>query len=94
MAMPKKYLNEKYLKPDSKGRITIGNAAKNVSSYKARYNEDGTIILEPQVEIPASEAWLYQNKDALDAVKKGLQDAATGKVKSRGSFAQYVDDEK
>ncbi len=84
---------EKYLRPDSKGRITLGSLAKNVSSYKAYFNEDGSITLEPQVEIPAKEAWLYQNKEAIEAVKEGLQDASSGNVKKRGSFAVYVESE-
>jgi hypothetical protein len=47
--------------------------------------------LKPQTEIPANEAWLYKNKEALNKVKKGLEDSALGKVESRGSFAQYID---
>jgi len=30
--------------------------------------------------IPASEAWIYKNKKALDSVQKGLRQAAKGKV--------------
>jgi len=30
--------------------------------------------------IPSSEAWLYENREALDSVGKGLHDAAEGKV--------------
>ena len=30
--------------------------------------------------IPASEAWLYKNKDALEGVRRGLKDAAEGRV--------------
>ncbi len=30
--------------------------------------------------IPSSEAWLYENSEALESVGKGLQDAAQGKV--------------
>jgi len=30
--------------------------------------------------IPSSEAWLYKNKEALESVKRGLKDAAEGKV--------------
>ena len=32
------------------------------------------------VEIPASEAWLYKNKEALEMVKNGIKDASEGKV--------------
>lgn len=30
--------------------------------------------------IPPSEAWLYENPEALETVSKGLKDAAQGKV--------------
>ncbi|HEY3278703.1 MAG TPA: hypothetical protein VGJ94_18970 [Syntrophorhabdaceae bacterium] len=30
--------------------------------------------------IPSSEAWLYENSEALESVEKGLQGAALGKV--------------
>jgi hypothetical protein len=30
--------------------------------------------------IPPSEAWLYENEDAIKSVQKGLRDAARGKV--------------
>ena len=51
----------------------------------------GRIILEPQVSIPASEAWLFRNKRALESVARGLDQIADAKV--IGSFAEYVDDE-
>jgi hypothetical protein len=31
-------------------------------------------------ELPASELWLYQNKEACQGVQKGLDDAARGKI--------------
>jgi hypothetical protein len=79
------------LRPDSKGRITLGKLAEGISSYIV-YKENNRIILEPNVEIPAEEAWLFRNKEALSQVKKGLQDSAAGRVKSRGDFTQFVDD--
>lgn len=30
--------------------------------------------------IPSSEAWLYENSEALESIGKGLQEAAQGKV--------------
>ncbi|MEI8390385.1 MAG: hypothetical protein WCG23_10940 [bacterium] len=85
---------ERILRPDPKGRISLGIAVvKNISSYKASFNDDGTIVLEPQIEIPAREAWLYQNPEAIKKVRKGLEDAAQGKIKKRKSFSQYADDE-
>jgi len=31
--------------------------------------------------IPASEIWLYKNKNALESVQRGLKQAANGKIK-------------
>src|SRR6476469_8752875 len=50
------------LRPDSKGRITLGKLADGVSSYRARRQADGKIVLEPFIEIPADERWLYENR--------------------------------
>jgi hypothetical protein len=82
----------KKVRPDSKGRIALGRVAENVSSYTVTYEAD-RIILEPNIEIPAKEKWLWDNKAAMQQVKKGLQDSAKGKTKSRGDFTQYADDE-
>ena len=83
----------KTLKPDSKGRITLGALAHGVSSYLVTETEDHKIILEPYVEIPAKEKWLFDNQHALNKVKKGLADAEAGRIIKKGSFAKYVDDD-
>ena len=80
------------VRPDSKGRITLGPWAKGVSSYIVHEDEDNRIVLEPQVEIPAREKWLFENPAALDRVRRGLDDAKAGRVQSLGDFAQYADD--
>lgn len=41
---------------------------------------------------PTNKKWLFENKLALSQVKCGLEDSAHGRVKSKGSFAKYVDD--
>lgn len=82
----------KTVRPDSKGRITLGNLAKGISSFAISRDEHNRIILEPFVEVPAREQWLFNNKTALNQVKQGLKDAAAGRVKKRGSFAKYKDE--
>ena len=79
--------------PDAKGRIALGNMAKGISSFQVSTDRDGRIILEPYVEIPAREKWLFKNDVALKQVKKGLQDSIKGKVSKRGDFSQYIDAE-
>lgn len=86
-------LANKVVRPDSKGRITLGRLAKGVSGYKVTETEDHKIILEPQVEIPAREKWLYDNKTAHRKVAQGLQDAAEGRLVKKGSFSKYTDDD-
>lgn len=83
-------MQERYLKPDAKGRIQLGSRTKNIVRYKVIEENDGKIILLPEVAIPADEVWLYKNKEALEAVKQGLEQSASGQTKKRGSFAKYV----
>lgn len=84
---------ERYLKPDSKGRIQLGRRTKNIVRYQVIEETDGRIVLLPEIAIPANEVWLYKNKEALEAVKEGLEQSASGKIKKRGSFAKYVSEE-
>jgi hypothetical protein len=76
----------KTVRPDSKGRITLGTLAAGVSSFKAYRDTKGRIILEPQVEVPAAEGWLWQNPAAMKSVQQGLKDSGEGKLVKRGSF--------
>jgi len=36
--------------------------------------------LQAITEIPASEVWLFQNKEALESVMEGLEDASEGRI--------------
>ena len=80
------------VRPDSKGRITLGDLAKNVSSFTVVELPDGAIRLEPNVEIPAREKWLFGNKEALESVRRGIEQSAKGEVRSLGSFAEHAKD--
>ena len=83
---------QKILRPDNKGRICLGKLAKGVSSYRVSVDKQQRILLEPYAEIPAREKWLFDNPEALNALKQGLSDSKAGRVKDRGSFAKYIDD--
>lgn len=90
--MTKRALPERYtVRPDSKGRITIGKHAAGVSSFEVEVQEDGVLRLVPMVEVPAKEAWLFRNDQALASVRRGLAESAAGDVVERGSFSQYLD---
>lgn len=83
----------KKIKPDSKGRISLGVLSKNVSSFSVEVIDNGKIVLTPFVEIPKEELWLFNNKEALKSVLTGIEEAKAGKVKSLGSFAEYADED-
>ena len=69
------------VKPDSKNRVVLpGFLVKEDVIYHIYSNSAGQIVLDPQVTIPASEAWLFKNPAAIAAVRRGLADAAQGKV--------------
>ena len=69
------------VKPDSKKRVVLpkGLVQEGVI-YHIYQNRIGQIVLDPQVTIPASEAWLFKNPDAMESVRRGLSDASKGKV--------------
>jgi hypothetical protein len=69
------------VKPDAKKRVVLprGQVREGVT-YHIYTNSIGQIVLDPQVTIPASEAWLFKNPEALAAVRRGLKDAAEGRV--------------
>jgi hypothetical protein len=73
---------------DSKKRISLTKLLPGgkISSVRA-YKENDKIILEPMVEIPAREAWLYENEAAFKKVRAGLSQKGTIK---RGSFAKFT----
>ncbi|MFA5260076.1 MAG: hypothetical protein WC450_02485 [Candidatus Omnitrophota bacterium] len=68
---------------DSRKRIPLGRLLKAEGVTADLFNaemKDGKIILDPMKAVPEREAWLYQNSEALASVKRGLKDAADGKV--------------
>lgn len=83
-------MTELTLTLDAKNRISLSKLIKfkDVISVKASILENGDILLKPMASIPARELWLYQNKEALASLKRGLSQK---KTIDRGSFAQYVD---
>ncbi len=63
---------------DSKGRIALDKAYAG-STMLVERRGDGTILLRPAVTVPAPEAWLWKNKQALARVQAGLAEAAEGR---------------
>jgi len=65
---------------DERNRLTLGEIFKDYKRVRLYKNDRGEVLLQPIVEIPASELWLFQNKEALESVQKGLKDASEGKI--------------
>lgn len=76
------------VKPDPKRRVLLPKTlVKEGITYHIYANSLGQIFLDPQVTIPASELWVFANKDILAAMDKSM---AEERVINRGSFAKYV----
>lgn len=83
------------VKPDVKRRVSLPKALlKEGITYHIYSNSAGQIVLDPQVTISASEAWLFENKTTLAAIDKGMTESAAKQVINRGSFAKYHKDAK
>ena len=82
----------KIVRPDSKGRVTLGHISDGISGFKMSIDKEHRVILEPMVEIPVREQWLFNNMPALCQLKQGLQDVAEGKL-TKQDFSQYLSDE-
>ena len=74
-------------------RLLSKEERKLFSSFRAYKDIDGRIVLEPLVEVPAKEHWIYKNPAALASLMKGIEDAKAGRIKDRGSFAKYVEED-
>lgn len=70
-------MTDVFLRPDSKGRISLGKIANNVSSYKMTIKKNGQLLLEPYVEIPLSDKWVFEDKDLIDKLKAENTDKQT-----------------
>lgn len=79
-------------KIDSLGRINLGRKFAH-EQFSVVQDEFGTFILTPVAVIPKRELWLWQNQEAMSAVREGLEQSARGEVEYLGSFAEYAEDE-
>jgi hypothetical protein len=84
------------VRPDAKKRVTLGKALDGYPpevQFAVYRTEQGQLILDPMIPVPACEAWLFANPKALAAVRQGLEEAARGEAEPTGSFASFVDQE-
>ena len=81
------------VRPDTKKRVVLPAAlVQEGIIYHIWYNSIGQILLDPQVTIPASELWLFETKESLASVDRGMLESLSGKAIKRGSFAKYTED--
>jgi len=84
---------------DTKYRICLGGflskkEREQLSSFRVSRQEDGTIVLNPQVEIPAREHWIHSNPAALASLKRGIEDAKNQRIVDVDiDFSAFLDDE-
>lgn len=82
------------VKPDSRRRVVLPEttlADKDIV-YNVYTNSYGQIVLDPQVTIPASEAWIFEDKAILTSIDRGMAEANNGQLIDKGSFAKYAVD--
>ena len=72
--------NEKVITADHGGPINLGKSRAGLSFRLVE--QSSLLIMEPveTVHLPPSEAWLFRNKDALNSVLRGLEQAAAGNL--------------
>ena len=81
------------VKPDAKRRVYLPKVLiREGVTYHIYANSVGQIVLDPQVTISVSEAWLFENKTALASVDQGMSESVKGQVIDRGSFSGYTKD--
>lgn len=84
---------------DNKYRICLGNFLSEeerdmLSSFRVSRQKDGSIILDPQVEIPAREHWIYKKPEALASLMRGLEDVKEGRIVDLDTdFTEFLDEE-
>lgn len=91
----KKHEYQKFKLPlDSRNRVCLTRFLtdnQQISSFRA-YQEGSKIVLEPQIEVPAEQGWLYTNQKAKNSVEKGLRDIKAGKIhKSNRDFSEFLE---
>lgn len=82
---------------DAKQRICLSRVLskeerENLNSFRI-YREGGKIVLEPVVEVPPQDHWIYKDPEALASLMRGIKDAEEGRMHDLGSFAKYATDD-
>jgi hypothetical protein len=73
-------------------RMLTKEEREELSAFRM-YRNGAKIILEPVVEVPEKDHWIYKDPKALASLMKGIKDAEEGRLHDLGSFAKYVKDD-
>lgn len=84
---------------DSKHRITVGGRLQKlmagkmkIDSYQVFIGKEGDILLRPAVSVPSSEAWIYRNPEVVGKIRRGLKEAAEGKIEKADDLESFLND--
>jgi hypothetical protein len=68
-----------YVKVDSRNRVTLPKSVtKELANLYKVYEKGGNIILEPVMDVPQEERWIFdpKNKEIVQKIKRALQQKA------------------
>jgi hypothetical protein len=82
-------LKSDVIRADARGRVTVGSEISE-KQFRVMVNDEGQILLDPVVVIPAREAWLLENPRASASVLRGIEQSKAGKTRSLGSFVEFA----
>ena len=75
---------------DSKGRLTLGEDFAN-ETVLVETHADGEVTVRRARVIPARECWLYENKAALNSVRRGLKQATEQRFAASPDLARAAE---
>jgi len=87
---PDFHLVTEFAQPDAKKRLCLGEALAGAGAFNVYRNALGQLILDPVKAVPASEAWLHENPQALASVRRGMEQSAKGQGHDLGDFTKYA----
>jgi len=64
----------------------------NIDSYQVFVGKEGDILLRPAVSVPSSEAWVYRNPEVIGKIRRGLKEAAEGKIEKVDDLESFLSD--
>jgi hypothetical protein len=73
-------LGKRSVRPDSRKRIVLPVSMDEGVSFDVYRNKAGQIILDPKIEIPASQAWFWENPHNIKDFEESIAQAARGEL--------------